>query len=376
MKTKSLKALVGALLAAIMLLSIIPMSAMAVTYSDNDNTIIKSFGFSLENFAYGKSVISAKANSEKLGIINIALINGTKFYESSKATPTSEEDLIETEDSTFQAGKQYFCAIEFSKHPDLLDTFSFDRELTATLTCNGNAYNSILDLSGNNKVFVYKLPVLEAIPYGIDVTTVVEQGGNVAPEKGEFELEILNFEANSNLPISSFAIGNKNISTNGKGSFDTKLTIGNNDCEKLNYLFLEGIFVKQKKGTAEGWSYDESVWFVQLHQDPVVNALGDGAEAMSNIRFDCIKGKMVDNEFVPDSEIPAEKITFTNTYTENETETVPTPTPTPTPAPQKPAELPKTGDNAMIGLWIALLFVSGAGVVGTTVFSRKRRSTR
>ena len=27
----------------------------------------------------------------------------------------------------------------------------------------------------------------------------------------------------------------------------------------------------------------------------------------------------------------------------------------------------------MIGLWIALLFVSGAGVAGTTVYSKKRR---
>lgn len=37
---------------------------------------------------------------------------------------------------------------------------------------------------------------------------------------------------------------------------------------------------------------------------------------------------------------------------------------------------PQTGDNSIMGLWIALLFVSGAGVVGTTVFSRKRKSTR
>ncbi len=32
----------------------------------------------------------------------------------------------------------------------------------------------------------------------------------------------------------------------------------------------------------------------------------------------------------------------------------------------------KTGDNSMIGLWIALLFVSGAGVIGTTIYSKKK----
>lgn len=47
-----------------------------------------------------------------------------------------------------------------------------------------------------------------------------------------------------------------------------------------------------------------------------------------------------------------------------------------TPTKPENTDSPQTGDNSMMGLWIALLFVSGAGVVGTTVFSRKRRSTR
>ena len=37
---------------------------------------------------------------------------------------------------------------------------------------------------------------------------------------------------------------------------------------------------------------------------------------------------------------------------------------------------PQTGNNSMMGLWIALLFVSGAGVAGTTVYSRKRKSVK
>ena len=36
---------------------------------------------------------------------------------------------------------------------------------------------------------------------------------------------------------------------------------------------------------------------------------------------------------------------------------------------------PVTGDNSMMGLWIALLFVSGVGVVGTTIYSRKKKYT-
>ena len=36
--------------------------------------------------------------------------------------------------------------------------------------------------------------------------------------------------------------------------------------------------------------------------------------------------------------------------------------------------LPQTGDSSHMALWIALLFVSGAGVIGTTVYSRKKRA--
>lgn len=47
-------------------------------------------------------------------------------------------------------------------------------------------------------------------------------------------------------------------------------------------------------------------------------------------------------------------------------------TPTNPTNPENP-DSPQTGDNSMMGLWIALLFVSGAGVVGTTVYSRKKK---
>ena len=49
---------------------------------------------------------------------------------------------------------------------------------------------------------------------------------------------------------------------------------------------------------------------------------------------------------------------------------------TPTdPTPENP-DSPQTGDNSMMGLWIAVLFVSGFGVVTTTVYGKKRKSVR
>ena len=43
--------------------------------------------------------------------------------------------------------------------------------------------------------------------------------------------------------------------------------------------------------------------------------------------------------------------------------------------PENP-DSPQTGDNSMMGLWIALLFVSGFGVVTTTVYGKKRKSVK
>ena len=46
--------------------------------------------------------------------------------------------------------------------------------------------------------------------------------------------------------------------------------------------------------------------------------------------------------------------------------------------PTKPenSDNPQTGDNTRLGLWIALLFVSGAGVAGTTIYSRKKKYSK
>ena len=44
--------------------------------------------------------------------------------------------------------------------------------------------------------------------------------------------------------------------------------------------------------------------------------------------------------------------------------------------PSDNVQSPQTGDNSMMWLWIALLFVSGFGVVTTTVYTKKRKSVK
>ena len=43
------------------------------------------------------------------------------------------------------------------------------------------------------------------------------------------------------------------------------------------------------------------------------------------------------------------------------------------PAGGKDTTSPQTGDNSNLALWFAVLFVSGAGVLGTTLYSKKKK---
>lgn len=347
MKTKAFKkGLLSILLAAVMLTALVPMSALAKTV-DSDGKITAT-SFTLTGYEYGKYVIDCEvkcddqwtARIEDSGILE--LVNDGEHYDF-------------TADGFLTAGKQYYYGIRFTEHPDSPGySESFDRN-KVTMSLKGKTCELIdtFKYSEDNITYyevVYKLPRLEAAPMGIDLTTVIEQGGNVAPGKASFELEVLNAEDGSNNPLANYTVGGKTVSTDGKGSFDSKLTIVNNDFESLYWLLNEGILVRQKKGDAKGWSYDEAVWCVALHHDPVVNALDDEVKTVTGYKLDFYKGKIVDGEFVADSNTPVEKITFTNTYTENEV------------APQEPVKSPKTGEN--ISLLFAALFVSGFAAIG------------
>ena len=45
-----------------------------------------------------------------------------------------------------------------------------------------------------------------------------------------------------------------------------------------------------------------------------------------------------------------------------------------TPAVDDGTKSPQTGDNSMMWLWVALLFVSGAGIAGATVYTKRKKA--
>ena len=164
----------------------------------------------------------------------------------------------------------------------------------------------------------------------------VKKTGEMDPGKETFKFVVERFGA----PV-EYVLIQDTVETNGEKTYDGKFifTISEDQAGNLS----EGFVIRQVKGNAEGWTYDETKFYAV----PVFVDSYDSVGSWSFFKFD------QNNEL--DYNNPIREIGFTNSY--------------------DAAKNPPTGDSSMTGLWIALLFVSGAALTGTTLYSRKKRAS-
>lgn len=191
-------------------------------------------------------------------------------------------------------------------------------------------------------------PQLEAGNIRIEVPFKlnVKKTGEKDPGKETFKFVVERFGA----PV-EYTVVQDTVETEGEKTYDGKFvfTISANQVHNLS----EGFVIRQVKGNAEGWTYDETKFYAMpMFADTYTNVAG-----WRFLKYD------ENAEF--DYNNPIEEIGFTNSYNAKK--------PVTPPAPQK-TESPKTGDSNMAGLWIALLFVSAASLTGTTLYSRKKKA--
>ena len=118
------------------------------------------------------------------------------------------------------------------------------------------------------------------------------------------------------------------------------------------------------------------MWGLLLDANPVAYAVSDDAAAAEYTVYvvpttvDEFGNYGIDWEAIDWENLQSEDMHFTNTYTKSTTQ----------PEESNPnagtTTSPKTGDNSNFALWLALFAVSAAGVIGTGVYSRRRRSTK
>ena len=240
-----------------------------------------------------------------------------------------------------------------AEHHDAVQAHTPDHE-------GGATYDYAVKCSVCNYVIE---PQLEAGNIRIEVPfkLTVKKTGEMDPGKETFKFVVERFGA----PV-EYVLVQDTVETEGEKTYDGKFvfTISANQAGNLS----EGFVIRQVKGNAEGWTYDETKFYATpMFADTYTNVAG--------WRF-----LKYDENAELDYNNPIEEIVFTNSYNAKKPVTPPAPQkpespkkPVTPPAPQK-TESPKTGDSNMAGLWIALLFVSAASLTGTTLYSRKKRA--
>lgn len=246
-------------------------------------------------------------------------------------------------------------------------------------------------------------------------TTTVTLGDAGEPGETTFELGLIDGTGNELTYDDQYFFAE--ITTDGAGSYSGVMTI--TATEKWLYdMLYEGAFIWQYDDEETGWTYDDTVWGVRLYMPEVA------ARSADEVSYELLLYPtyvMDDGCFNLNLNAgPVDEMTYTNTYTahayalnhdadghwdecagcEDKQNAEPhkfgdwtvTKEATEKEAGEKEhtctvcgytekAEIeklpattnPTTGDNSHIALWIALLFVSGAGVIGTTVYSKRKR---
>ena len=184
-------------------------------------------------------------------------------------------------------------------------------------------------------------PQLQAGNIRIEVPfkLTVKKTGEMDPGKETFKFALERFGATT-----EYTVVQDTVETEGEKTYDGKFifTIRENQAGNLS----EGFVIRQVKGNAEGWTYDETKFYAMpMFADTYTNVAG--------WRF-----LKYDENAEPDYNNPIEEIGFTNSYNAKN--------------PGTPPAL--TGDSSMMGLWITLLLVSGTAMVGTVLYSRKKRA--
>lgn len=163
----------------------------------------------------------------------------------------------------------------------------------------------------------------------------VKKTGEMAPGQETFKFAVEEFGAPT-----TYTVVQDTVETNGEKTYEGKFIFTISD--DLAGNLSEGFVIRQVKGNAAGWTYDETKFYA-------IPDFVEGYESVGSwsfFKFD-ENGELEHNN-------PIQEIGFTNSFN------------------AKMPETPKTGDGSMMGLSIALVIVSGAALMGTALYSRRK----
>ena len=167
--------------------------------------------------------------------------------------------------------------------------------------------------------------------YELPFTKTVKLGGSAAPGQENFELEIFDVGVGS-MEEHAKELYTAAVTTNGAGDYDGRLVISG-PADQVRELVCEGFYVREKNAGTANWTYDDAVWHILPERTdteggyivdidaPLVNNLPADTQPETDaneyrLAIYATKREESDNGVhYADSEAPADKMTFTNTYT-------------------------------------------------------------
>ena len=260
-------------------------------------------------------------------------------------TGTDEDDWDEMEaDEVFEDGYYYSVDLFF----DTNDGYKMSESATGTV--NGMPHDDTYGGVYDSDSAAYLSGLFEPLEteYTVDLpfSLAVKLTGDEKPAKETFKFEIYDLgveDAEFEILNDSVTAENIAFDENGVAFIEGIIKIKVTGEEQLSNL-TEGFSVRMVKGSTKGWTYASEQWRIEPFFE------NDALDLKIAVK------EIVDGEI---SEEYANGMSFSVSY-----EAVTEP------------ETPQTGDSSMMALWIALLFVSGFGVVTTTVYTKKRKSVK
>lgn len=216
----------------------------------------------------------------------------------------------------------------------------------------------------------------KSVTYSFPFTKVVKKGGDIAPGKQEFELEIFNVGVGQIEDYADVTV-TASVVTNGVGEYEGLLTI-KGPKSQVRDITCEGFCVREKNTGVANWTYSDAVYQIFCHEYTIAT----DAQSATQSSYEIFPVKLVETDngafYEKTQDTPVASMTFENVYTEkaapaegDKPDTGKKPAATTKPAGKKKTtagKIPNTGDSGAPAMeCAALLTIAGVLAVGLSI---------
>ena len=216
----------------------------------------------------------------------------------------------------------------------------------------------------------------KSVTYSFPFTKVVKKGGDIAPGKQEFELEIFNVGVGQIEDYADVTV-TASVVTDGEKEYEGFLTI-KGPKSQVRDITCEGFCVREKNTGVANWTYSDAVYQIFCHEYTIATDVQSATQSSCEI----FPVKLVETDngafYEKTQDTPVASMAFENVYTEkaapaegDKPDTDKKPAATTKPAGKKKTtagKIPSTGDSSAPAMGCAaLLTIAGALTVALSI---------